>query len=349
MMSYYRERDAQNAPRQERMDDLTETLVNQQVNTSSFNDQQARDTWDRYKATGIPAEDQMYADAANYDSKAARDTAAGQAATDIDTATAAAGDARRRQMARAGVNPADGRSLAIEQDAATQGALAKAGAMTAARTKVQDMGVMLRKDAANFARGMPGSAAQTFGVAGASGGQASGMAAAAMGTANANTALMGSAFTGAGNLNNSGASILQQQYNGQVQANSGGMGDLLSGVGGLATGLGAMGVKASMFSDKEMKENRAPVDQEAALEGIAKTPIESWNYKPGSPADDGGQQHVGGMAQDMEKNLGPQVSNGKTVDMISAIGTTMAAVQALNNKVDKLAGSRAASKGVKHG
>jgi hypothetical protein len=345
MIEYFRAKDAKNEPRQEKMDALTTDLIKQQMGTSAFNDQQARQQWDRYQASGIPAEDAMYADAANFDTQEARDKAAGAAATDVDVSLAMAQDARRRQLARSGVNPADGRALALEQDASTQGALAKASAMNGARDAREMQGVMLKKDAAAFGRGAIGSAAQTFGVASVAGGQASGAAAAGMQTANANTGVMGSGFTGAGGLNSSGAGIAQSSYNSALEANKSGVGGLLAGVGGIASGLGAMGVT---FSDKNMKENRAPVDGEAALEGIKKTPIESWNYKEGTPADDGGQPHIGGMAQDLQKNLGDDVApGGKLLDPVSAIGTTMAAVQTLAKKVEKME-SRMASKGVKH-
>lgn len=340
-LQYFKDRDAAQQPRQAKMDALTEKLIDQQMSSSRFNDQQARDMFARYQAQGIPAEDAMYADAAGYDSKDNLDKAAGEAATDVGTQIAAANDARRRTMARMGVNPADGRALAMEQDAATQGALGTAAAMNGARDQRRQMGVMLRKDAASFARGMPGSAAQTFGTAMAAGGQASGAAGAAIGAANSTAQTMGTGFGLGIQGNNSAGSILNQEYANKTQAaNSGGLGGMMQGLGGLGMGLGAMGVK---FSDKNMKENRAPVDDEAALDGIAKTKIESWNYKPGTPADDGGQPHIGAMAQDLQKNLGDTVApGGKVVDPVSAIGTVMAAVKALDKKVDRMA-----SKGVK--
>lgn len=237
MLDYYKAKDKANEPRQQRMDDLTEDLVKQQMSTSAFNDTQARATWERYQATGIPAEDKMYEDAANYDTQAARDKAAGEAATDVEVSMAAANDARRRNMARAGVNPADGRSLSMEQDAATNTALAKAGAMNTGRQRVQDMGIMLRKDAAAFARGMPSSAAQTFGVAATAGGQASGAAAAGMATANANTGTMGAGYSNAVGANNAGASILQQQYNSGISAANGANGNM-AGLAGTAATVG---------------------------------------------------------------------------------------------------------------
>lgn len=334
-LQYFRERDAQQAPRQAQLDDLTTKLANQQLSTSAFNDEQARAQWLRYQQQGIPAEDAMYADAANFDSKASREAAAGRAATDVDTSLAMANDARRRSLARQGVNPADGRSLSMESDAATQGALAKASAMNGARDSRELQGIMLRKDAAAFGRGATGTAAQTFGVASAAGGQAAGAIGSAIGSANqtaqTNAAGFGTAISG----NNSAGSLMTGLYGAQNQASSNS--GLAAGIGGIAQGIGAAGGIASFFSDENLKEDRAPVDPEQALEGIKATDVESWKYKPGTPADDGGQQHVGAMAQDMQRNLGSSVSDGHKVDIISAIGVNMAATKALAQKVDQIA------------
>lgn len=332
-LEYYKQRDAAQQPRQERMDALAGKIVDQQLASSRFNDQQARDMYARYQAEGIPAEDRMYADAAGYDSKAELDRAAGQASTDVAAQLGAANDARRRALARSGVNPADGRALAMEQDAATQGALGTADAMNKARDSRRLQGIMLRKDAAGFARGMPGTAAQTFGTAMAAGGQASGAQAAAIGTANQSAQTMGTGFGLGIQGNASAGSILNQEYGTQVQANN--SGSTLGSLGQLGMGLGAMGYK---FSDENMKEGRAPVDANKALKGVRGVKVESWTYKPDSPAADGGQPHIGAMAQDLQKHLGDTVAPGGTmVDPVSAIGATMAAVQALDKKVSRMA------------
>jgi hypothetical protein len=339
-LDYYRQKDIEGKPRQDKLDAIAVDLANQQIGTSKVNTAAAAEQLQRYRTTGVPAEDAMYRDAAGYDTTARQEDEAGKAATDVDFAMGAAMDTKRRTMARAGVNPADGRALSMEQDAATAGALGKAAAMNGARTKVKDMGIMLRKDAANFARGMSGSAAQTFGTAAMAGQGATGAMTSAAGAANAGTAQMGQGFGVAGGLNNSGGSLLNQEYQSQAQANaSGGIGAALGGIGALGKGLGAMGV---VFSDKDMKHDVENVDGKAALDGIAKTDVKAWKYKDDSPAADGGQQHVGAMAQDMQKHLGDTVApGGKMVDIVSALGVNMAATKALNKKVDSIAANMA--------
>jgi hypothetical protein len=343
-LEYYKAKDTAAAPRQARMDDITERLANQQVASSKFNDDAARKMLNRYEETGVPAEDAMYRDAANYDTQAARDKAAGQAATDVDVSMAQAMDAKRRNSARLGINPADGRALSMEEDAATAGALGKATAMNAARTKTQDMGIMLRKDAANFAKGMSSNAAQTFGTAAMTGAGATGAIGAAGQLANQTTQTNGAGFGTAIAGNNSAGSILNQEYSNNIQANA--SGGLAGAVGTLAQGVGAAGGIAKLFSDKNMKEDIEPVSDEQALDGIAKTDVSTWRYKDDSPAADGGQQHVGAMAQDMNKNLGENVApGGKVVDVVSALGTVMAGTKALAKKVSKL--ERTVARGVK--
>jgi len=333
MIQYYRENDAKQAPRQAALDALTTKLANQQIATSQFNDEQARALWDRYQTTGVPIEDRVNNEAMQYDSQSNMDKAAGDAANDVQASLAQARDAQQRNLARMGVNPADGRALAVGEESATTGALAQASAMNQARNQREQMGIMLRKDAASAARGMPGTAAQTFGVASAAGGQAAGAVGSAIGAANATAGTMGQGFSGSMNGNNSAASILNQQY--QIKAqNSGGLGEILGAAGSLGSGLGAMGLT---LSDKNMKEDRAPVSDDAALEGIRKTPVESWRYKSDSPAADGGQKHIGPMAQDVHKNFGDKVApGGKMVDLISEVGIVMSAVRALDKKVDQI-------------
>lgn len=217
-LAYFKQRDAEQQPRQAQMDELAGKLGEEQLASSQFNDQQARDLWSRYKSVGVPAEDAMYNDARTYDSHDNQELAAGQAGNDVAAAQAAAREAQQRQLARSGVNPADGRALAIENEGAAQDALGQAQAMNGARQKVRDMGIMLRKDAAGFARGMPGTAAQTFGVSQSAGGQAVGAAGAPIGSANSTAALMGQGFGIGINGNQSAGSILGNIYAAQTGA-----------------------------------------------------------------------------------------------------------------------------------
>ena len=177
-------------------------------------------------------------------------------------------------------------------------------------------------------------AAQTYGTATSTGNSATNALTSAITSANQSVQTAGQGFNTAISGNNSAGSLMDQQYQGQLQASQSGIGSLLAGAGGIGMGLGSMGVK---FSDKNMKEDIAPIDDDKALDGIKKTNVKRWKYKSGSPGDDGGQPHMGAMAQDMQKNLGDTVApGGKMVDIISALGTNMAATKALAKQVDRL-------------
>ncbi|QRE00582.1 hypothetical protein [Pseudomonas phage Itty13] len=145
--------------------------------------------------------------------------------------------------------------------------------------------------------------------------------------------IMTSGFGGAMQGYGSQASILNQQYanqlnawNAQQQANAQGTAGLWSGLGTVA-GLGMMA-----FSSKELKEDKAPV--EGALDAVNAMPVEEWSYKEGV-ADEG--RHIGPYAEDFQAATG--MGDGKTINLIDAVGVNMKAVQELDQKVEKLARS----------
>jgi hypothetical protein len=89
------------------------------------------------------------------------------------------------------------------------------------------------------------------------------------------------------------------------------------------------------LSDENAKKDITPVSQEDALEAVTATPVKEWTYRKGE--GDGGS-HVGPMAQDVKRNMGSKAApGGRMVDMISALGISMAAIQGLNRKIDSLA------------
>jgi hypothetical protein len=81
-------------------------------------------------------------------------------------------------------------------------------------------------------------------------------------------------------------------------------------------------------SDRNVKENFAPVDTSAILDKVAALPISTWNY-----IADKDVRHVGPMAQDFYAafNVG---MDDKHISMVDADGVSLAAIQALNEKVE---------------
>lgn len=86
----------------------------------------------------------------------------------------------------------------------------------------------------------------------------------------------------------------------------------------------------AMFSDKKMKKDIKPVEK-GALEVVIATPVKEWVYKkdPMNP-------HLGPIAQDVQKNMGEEVSDGHTIDVVSMNGMLMKAVQELAAEVKAL-------------
>lgn len=100
---------------------------------------------------------------------------------------------------------------------------------------------------------------------------------------------------------------------------------IFSSAGG-ATGvlLAPGGGSWSSVSDRNSKENLAPVEARTVLERLRALPISTWNFK----AQDEAIRHMGPMAQDFHAlfGLGPAQT---TIDTIDADGVALAAIQGL--------------------
>jgi hypothetical protein len=93
--------------------------------------------------------------------------------------------------------------------------------------------------------------------------------------------------------------------------------------------LGHNGVSWATISDRNAKTNFAPVDYENVLEGLARVPIQRWNYKwepEGTPL------HIGPMAQDFKPTFYPG-SDDKSISTLEFDGVELAAIQGLTQKL----------------
>jgi hypothetical protein len=83
-------------------------------------------------------------------------------------------------------------------------------------------------------------------------------------------------------------------------------------------------------SDRNIKENFVAVDEQEILNKVANLPIEMWNYTD----RDHGVRHIGPMAQDFMKafNVG---DSDRHIHMVDANGVNMAAIKALNAKLEE--------------
>jgi hypothetical protein len=99
--------------------------------------------------------------------------------------------------------------------------------------------------------------------------------------------------------------------------------DLTTGVF-LAPGDGSW----TSVSDRNAKENLAPVNPRAVLDKVAALPLSTWNYK----SQTNGVRHIGPMAQDFKAAFDVGASD-TGITGIDADGVALAAIQGLNEKV----------------
>lgn len=252
-----------------------------------------------------PLQDAFIQEANTWDSAARKNEAAQQAVADVRQQTANAEAGRVRQAMAMGINPNSSRFMAAGRSASLDAGLAAAGAQNMARRRVEQEAEGKRANAINMGAGLavnPGTSMSLSNGALQAGGSA--------------------AMTGYGQQ----GSLLNTQYNQQLQSWQANQNSMSSMMGGLGT------VAGIMLSDQNAKTDKKPLPEGEALGAIRKMPVEKWRYKPGR--GDGGE-HVGTYAQDFTKATGQ--GDGKTIDMISAIGVTMGAIRDLDKKVDKMA------------
>ncbi len=84
------------------------------------------------------------------------------------------------------------------------------------------------------------------------------------------------------------------------------------------------------WSDRNMKENFAPVDSQDILTKVANLPITTWNYKQQNSAI----RHIGPMAQDFAATFAVGESD-RMINSIDANGVAFAAIQALHQQLQE--------------
>jgi hypothetical protein len=81
-------------------------------------------------------------------------------------------------------------------------------------------------------------------------------------------------------------------------------------------------------SDRNLKHDIEPVDEQSVLERVASMPISTWSYK----SDDPTVRHLGPMAQDFHAAFGLGKTD-KAYDPIDAHGVELAAIKALYERL----------------
>jgi len=232
-------------------------------------------------------QDTLTKDARTFDTEAKRDELAGKAGADVAQAFAAAKDQSTRGMARMGVNPNDGKALAMGNQLSMAQALGTAQAMTGARTQARQEGYALTDRATNALAGYPAMGMQATGAGAGFG--ASGTNIANQGLAGMNSGF-GAAGTMAGQMGSNATNMWGQQASYKVGADKAAadanpMGALL----GAGATLGAAAIK---WSDRRLKQDIALVgrDERTGLN------LYEFAYK-----DEPGQRWRGVMADEVRE------------------------------------------------
>jgi hypothetical protein len=87
----------------------------------------------------------------------------------------------------------------------------------------------------------------------------------------------------------------------------------------------------ALTSDRNLKENFKPVDNQEVLAKVASLPLTEWNYKKESKD----VQHIGPMAQDFQAAFGLDGADDKHISVVDEGGVALAAIQGLNQKVEE--------------
>ncbi len=304
-----------------------------QLGSMRQNDAIAKDYNDYAKTTYRPLEQKMVADAQAYDTPGRQEQNAGKAVADVGQQFDNTAAQSTRALSRMGVNPNSGMALAASNQAGMAKAVATAAAANKARTDTEMQGYARKSDAANLGRNLSSAQATSAGVAMNAGNSAVNNAQAVGSIQAGGNAIMQTGYSGAVSANSSAGNLYGQSAQLQNQKRAQEM-QMMSDLGGSGTAV-------MMASDVRLKTDIKGMNPEAALKAINKTPVSKWKYRSDSAANDGGIEHTGPMAQDVNATMGDEAApNGTAIDLITMNGMTMAAIQALSKKVDRLAGPR---------
>jgi hypothetical protein len=346
-LDFFKQLYADTAPEREAAASRQNAISDAQLGLMNQQQQLTDEANTRYKGTFVPIEERIAREAMAYDTPERREQEAGQAMADVGSQVDLARAGVQRDLADRGVDASSGNAaVALSRMALGEGA-AKAAAGNTARKQVETIGAAKLADAAAMGRGVMTNQGTTASLALNAGNASSGNAGTALNTATSGANLMQAGYQGA----QQGLAGAASTYGNIGRIESQDSGGLLGGIGQLAMGAGAMGLK---FSDENMKEDREPVSGELALRAVREMPqVESWRYKKGSAGDDGGRRHIGPMAQDVNRHMGNKAApGGVLVDPTELVGITLAAVKAVDAKVDRalsLASTGRKHKESKHG
>jgi hypothetical protein len=228
-------------------------IIEAQMGLMSQQQRQGDEYFNHLAQNFAPVERSLAKEAMEYDTGAAQERFASQAAADQQNAFANQQGQMNRGLAAMGVNPNSARFMALQDQSNFANAAARAGAQTAARQQADTLGWAKRADVAGLGRGLVGASQGAYGLTMAAGNSAANMAPTAgnqllSGMAAGNSTIGAGQQMKMGGLSNV-AGHQSSGYNAQLsnQNNSSFLGDL-----GAIAGAGA---QLWSMSDRRLKRN----------------------------------------------------------------------------------------------
>lgn len=340
-LAFNKQQYEESKPRTAAYDALVKQIVDTQLSGMEKSQGLADEYAEYLRTTFRPLETGIVQDAANYDTPARREEAAGEAAGDVRTQFGLQRDMAGRNLTRSGVDPSSGRYADMELGLGIAEAGTAAAAANKARKDIEAQGFARKMDAASLGRNLPSSQATSQQIALSAGSSAAGNAAAPLGQYRADAGLMNSGYGTAIQGNQSAGNLLLGQYQGQLSAyNAAQQADagLWGGLGSAAGMVLGASSKPWIFSDEKVKTGKTAVDGELILDGLRTLPVEAWKYKEG--VADGGK-HIGPYAQDVRETFGDTVApGGQQIDLVSMNGLALVGIKELAKKVDRIEKNR---------
>ena len=266
----------------------------------------------RFQDKFIPLQDEYIEKAQAWASPGRQSLVAAQAGATARTQMDAAAGQTQRQLSAMGVNPASGRGLETTRRSNNATGLAVLGARNTARSGVQAQGMQMLASGVNLGQGLEVNPGTSLGMANNS---------------------LSSGFQGAMSGYKQQGSLLNTQYDQQMQAWNANQQAGSSFWGGVGTLVG------SFPSDEEIKSNKTP-PKNSPRRSIDQMRVEEWDYNPG---EGDGKRHIGTYAQDFQKATG--MGDGRSIDVIDAVGVTMGAVKEISSDLKALSKQVVAMKG----
>jgi hypothetical protein len=330
---WYKQKYEDSLPQQNQLSDLAVQVQQQLVESGDLNNAYAKDYHDYMTDTFRPLEKSIVDNANNYDTVGRREAEASKGLSDVRQSFDTQRQMTQRNNERMGINPNSGNALALNKQNDVAEAVAGANATNAGRKQAEQMGTALQMDAASLGRNLPSNQATSQQIANSSATSAVNVGLSDANNVRANTSTMQNGFSTAMQGYTNQANILNNQYQNQLSAYNTQQQGASSSTAAIGTIAGAA---MMMMSDENVKTDIKDYDENAALSGLKKVNVKEWKYDKNKVKDMDDKPHLGAMAQDYQKAFGDKVSDGKTVDIISAIGLNLAATKALSDKVDQI-------------